>query len=46
MTGTSDGYMDTVHALRDTYKADEVVLIGEGYASGRNLRDRLAHAGQ
>jgi hypothetical protein len=32
VTGTTDGYMDVVHALRDTYKADEVALIGEGYA--------------
>ena len=34
VTDTNDGYMDSVHALRDTYKADEVVLIGEGYAAG------------
>jgi hypothetical protein len=33
VTGTSDGYMDSVHTLRNTYKADEVVLIGEGYAA-------------
>jgi hypothetical protein len=33
VTGTSDGYMDGIHSLRDTYRADEVVLIGDGYAS-------------
>jgi hypothetical protein len=33
VTGTSDGYMDSVHTLRNTSKADEVVLIGEGYAA-------------
>jgi peptidyl-Asp metalloendopeptidase len=33
VTGTSDGYMDNVHVLRNTYKADEVVFIGEGYAA-------------
>ncbi len=38
VTDTNDGYMDSVHALRDTYKADEVVLIGEGYARAANLR--------
>ena len=27
LRGTSDGYMDNVHTLRDTYGADEVVLI-------------------
>lgn len=27
LTNTSDGYMDNVHTLRDTYKADEVVLL-------------------
>ena len=27
LRGTSDGYMDNVHTLRDTYCADEVVLI-------------------
>ncbi|MCP5045949.1 MAG: hypothetical protein GY940_02185 [bacterium] len=30
LQGTSDGYMDTVHSLRDTYGADVVVLITEG----------------
>jgi hypothetical protein len=34
VTGTADGFMDSVHALRNTHKADEVVLIGEGYAAG------------
>ena len=32
--GTSDGFMDGVHALRDTYKADMVSLIGTGYTGG------------
>ena len=27
LTNTSDGHMDNVHTLRDTYKADEVVLL-------------------
>ncbi len=27
LTGKTDGYMDEVHTLRDTYKADAVVLI-------------------
>lgn len=27
LVGTSDGYMDNVHTLRNTYKADVVVLI-------------------
>lgn len=27
LTNTSDGYIDDVHTLRDTYKADEVVLL-------------------
>lgn len=30
LSGTSDGNMDEVHALRDTYAADLVVLITEG----------------
>ena len=29
LAGTSDGYMDEIHALRDQYKADLVVLIQE-----------------
>jgi hypothetical protein len=28
LRSTSDGYMDEVHGLRDTYKADQVTLIG------------------
>jgi hypothetical protein len=31
LTGTSDGYMDAVHSLRDTYKADLVSLFVTGY---------------
>ena len=31
VTGTSDGYMDTVHSLRDTYHADLVSLFVTGY---------------
>lgn len=31
VTGTSDGFMDTVHALRNTYKADLVSLLVTGY---------------
>ncbi|MBF8277158.1 MAG: Binding protein, N-terminal [Candidatus Brocadiaceae bacterium] len=27
LTNTSDGFIDNVHTLRDTYKADEVVLL-------------------
>ncbi|MCP4157199.1 MAG: hypothetical protein GY757_56330 [bacterium] len=27
LRGTTDGYMDNVHTLRDTYAADEVVLL-------------------
>jgi len=27
LAGTSDGFMDNVHALRDTYKADVVLLL-------------------
>jgi hypothetical protein len=34
LTNTSDGYMDSVHSLRNTYGADVVTLIGSGYASG------------
>ncbi|MCP5052288.1 MAG: hypothetical protein GY940_34285 [bacterium] len=30
LQGTSDGYMDNVHTLRDAYGADLVVLITEG----------------
>ena len=37
-----DGYMEEVHTLRDTYAADLVVLIGEGYAIERRVRNRLA----
>jgi hypothetical protein len=33
ITSPSDGFMDVIHALRNTYYADLVVLIGEGYAS-------------
>ncbi|MBF0508779.1 MAG: hypothetical protein HQK57_07625 [Deltaproteobacteria bacterium] len=29
LTGTSDGFMDNIHAIRDTYGADEVVLLVE-----------------
>lgn len=45
LRGTSDGYMDTVHALRDIYRADIVALLvanmtdacGRGYLmSGNN----------
>jgi hypothetical protein len=28
------GYLDEVQGLRDAYKADEVVLIGDGYTAG------------
>ncbi len=31
VTGTADGYMDSVHALRDAYHADLVSLIVTGY---------------
>jgi hypothetical protein len=31
VTGTADGYMDSVHALRDTYHADLVSLLVTGY---------------
>ena len=34
VTNPSDGYMDEVPALRDTYRADVVSLIGSGYAAG------------
>ena len=34
VTSTSDGYMDEVPTLRDTYRADIVSLIGSGYAAG------------
>ena len=33
LTSTSDGNMDTVHSLRNTYGADVVTLIGNGYVS-------------
>ncbi len=33
LRGTTDGYMDGIHALRDTYCADEVVLIVSNTAS-------------
>jgi hypothetical protein len=33
ITDTGDGFMDSVHALRDAYKADEVALIGAGYSA-------------
>jgi peptidyl-Asp metalloendopeptidase len=32
LRSTSDGYLDTVHTLRDQYKADLVSLIGTGYS--------------
>jgi len=32
LRGTSDGYMDSVHALRDTYHADVVVLLVDNHA--------------
>jgi peptidyl-Asp metalloendopeptidase len=32
LRGTSDGYMDNVHTLRDTYGADEVVLLVNDHA--------------
>ena len=34
VTNPSDGFMDEVPPLRDTYKADVVSLIGSGYAAG------------
>jgi peptidyl-Asp metalloendopeptidase len=34
LQGRTDGYMDDVHALRDTYKADLVSLIVENTGSG------------
>ncbi len=33
LQGASDGYIDQVHALRNTYGADIVTLIGSGYAA-------------
>jgi len=33
LQGASDGYLDQVHSLRNTYGADIVTLIGSGYAS-------------
>jgi hypothetical protein len=32
LTGTSDGYLDSVHSLRNTYGADVVTLVGGTYA--------------
>ncbi|MCP5052320.1 MAG: hypothetical protein GY940_34450 [bacterium] len=39
LVGTSEGYMDGVHALRDTYKADVVVMIvnNGGYCGLANM---------
>ncbi len=34
VTSPSDGHIDNVHGLRDTYKADLVTLVGSGYAGG------------
>lgn len=33
LSGTSDGYVDQVHSLRNQYGADIVTLVGSGYAS-------------
>jgi hypothetical protein len=44
LRGTSDGYMDNVHALRNTYYADTVTLIAEGggYCGLAYLMDPVA----
>lgn len=34
LTSTSDGFLDSVHSMRNTYGADIVTLLGEGYAAG------------
>ena len=33
LVGQADGYLDSVHALRNTYGADVVTLFGEGYVN-------------
>ena len=33
LAAPSDGYLDSVHALRNTYGADVVTLLGNGYAN-------------
>ncbi len=36
LTNTSDGYIDNVHTLRETYKPDLVSLFGHGYSGWGN----------
>jgi hypothetical protein len=45
LRATSDGYMDQVHTLRDTYCADEVVLIvnSGGYCGIGYLMQSVSH---
>ena len=45
LRGTSDGYMDNVHTLRDTYCADEVVLIvnSGGYCGLAYMMTYVSH---
>ncbi len=44
ITNTSDGYMDEIHALRDTYKADFVQLITDENGGG-GIGWQLPHVG-
>ena len=44
LAGTADGFMDNVHALRNTYGADMVSLIVEN-AGGRSLWDSRCDQG-
>ncbi|HJW86181.1 MAG TPA: M12 family metallo-peptidase [Candidatus Brocadiaceae bacterium] len=46
LTNTSDGFIDNVHTLRDTYKADEVVLLvaDNGYCGMAWLMTTVSNA--
>ena len=41
LAGTADGYMDTVHTLRNTYGADVVTLVGEHFHNNEEVKDDL-----
>ena len=43
LTNRSDGYLDEIHTLRDSYAADLVHLVSSGYCSGGDMQG-LAYA--
>ena len=44
LAGTSDGYMDEVHGIRDQFAADVVLLVRSGLEANANLMRTVSHS--